>query len=118
MVRTDLNESLTLRRQVPAGERAETAKQPPMPRTATTIGERDLERALLRRSVDAAGDEIDRCADCRRTPLIGETLYRYGVAVALCELCRPLRREEPTSSELVRNSDCGDAVRVQRLQRS
>jgi hypothetical protein len=115
MVRAEINAPLTLRDR--AGEPFAAAKQSPMPRTATTIGERDLERALLRKSVDAASAELPRCADCGRTPLIGETLYRYAEA-AVCELCRPLRREAPEGSELVRNSECGDAVRVHRLNRS
>jgi hypothetical protein len=116
MVRADINAPLTLR--VRAGELGATAKQSPMPRTATTIGERDLERALLRRGVDAASGELDRCADCGRTPLIGETLYRYAANATVCELCRPLRREVPEGSELVRNSECADTVRVHRLSRS
>jgi hypothetical protein len=86
-----------------------------MPRAATTIGEPDLERALLRKSVDAATREMDRCADCARTPLIGETLYRYAGGASVCELCRPLRRGEPTGSDRVRNSEYGHAVRVHRL---
>jgi hypothetical protein len=86
-----------------------------MPRTATTIGEQDLERALLRRSVDASTREMDRCADCGRTPLIGETLYRYAADATVCELCRPLRAAAPLGSERVRNSESGDAVRVHRL---
>lgn len=89
-----------------------------MPRAATTIGEQDLERALLRRSVEAASGELHRCADCGRTPLIGETLYRYAAQATVCELCRPLRREPAQGSELVRNSECGDAVRVHRLDHS
>ncbi|MEA2219829.1 MAG: hypothetical protein QOJ35_2455 [Solirubrobacteraceae bacterium] len=86
-----------------------------MPRTASTIDEQDLERALLRKSVDTLATEADRCADCGRAPLIGETLYRYADAVAVCELCRPLRRERPQSSARVRNSEYGHAVRVHRL---
>jgi hypothetical protein len=86
-----------------------------MPRTATTIDEQDLERALLRKSVGALATEADRCADCGRTPLIGETLYRFGASTTVCELCRPLRRGEPDSSERVRNSEYGHAVRVQRI---
>ena len=84
-----------------------------MARSATTIDEQDLERALLRRSVDRA-----LCADCGRTPLIGETLYSFAAGVRVCELCRPLRREEPVRSERVRNSEYGQTVRVQRLRPS
>ncbi|MEY2514289.1 MAG: hypothetical protein QOJ89_1647 [bacterium] len=85
-----------------------------MPRTATTIDEQDLERALLRKSVGALATEMHRCADCGRTPLIGETLYRFGAAT-VCELCRPLRRGEPDAGERVRSSEYGHAVRVQRI---
>ena len=86
------------------------------PRTATTIDEQDLEHALLRKSVGALSAQADRCADCGRTPLIGETLYRYAADTTVCELCRPLRAEAPQGSERVRNSEYGHAVRVQRLR--
>jgi hypothetical protein len=87
-----------------------------MPRAASTLDEQDLERALLRKSVGAMAVDADRCADCGRVPLIGETLYRFAEAAAgVCELCRPLRREQPQSSERVRNSEYGHAVRIHRL---
>jgi hypothetical protein len=86
-----------------------------MPRTASTIDEQDLEHALLRKSVGALAVEADRCADCGRTPLIGETLYRYAATAAVCELCHPLRRDAPEGHERVRNSEYGHAVRIHRL---
>ena len=86
-----------------------------MPRSAVTIDEQDLERALLRKSVGALSDGRDDCADCGRTPLVAETLYRYASGAAVCELCRPLRRGEPVGSELVRHSEYGNAVRVRRV---
>ncbi len=86
-----------------------------MPRAAATIDEQDLERALLRKSVGSLADTRDRCADCARTPLIGETVYRYPGGVAVCELCRSLRRGEPATSERVRHSEFGLAVRIHRL---
>jgi len=86
-----------------------------MLRAASTIDEQDLERALLRKSVGALTTDLARCADCGRTPLIGETLYRYGASATVCELCRPLRRGEPDGSERVHNSEYGHAVRVHRL---
>jgi hypothetical protein len=85
-----------------------------MPHTVTTIDEQDLERALLRKSVWSLEDRRDRCADCGRTPLIGETLHRYAGGVTICELCRPLRRGEPVESERVRHSEAGLTVRVHR----
>ena len=51
---------------------------PPWPAPQSTIDEQDLERALLRKSVGALADGRHDCADCGRTPLIGETLYRYA----------------------------------------
>jgi hypothetical protein len=86
-----------------------------MARPDVTIDEQDLERALLRKSVGSLAGASRRCADCGRTPLIGETLHRYGGGVVVCELCRPLRRERPEHSEPVRTSEHGLAVRVQRL---
>ena len=86
-----------------------------MGRALLTIDEQDLERALLRKSVGALATETHRCADCGRTPLIGETRHRYAGGVTVCELCRPLRRETPLRSEPVRNSEAGLAVRIHRL---
>ncbi|CAN5211179.1 hypothetical protein BH20ACT16_BH20ACT16_04010 [soil metagenome] len=86
-----------------------------MPRAAQTIDEQDLERALLRKSVDSLEDRRDRCADCGRTPLIGESVHRYAGGTTVCELCSPLRRGEPLESERVRHSEAGLAVRVHRL---
>ncbi|MBW3608438.1 MAG: hypothetical protein KY463_08785 [Actinobacteria bacterium] len=86
-----------------------------MPRPAVTIDEQDLERALLRKSVGALSDGRHACTDCGRTPLVGETLYRFGAGSPVCELCRPLRRDEPLESERVRHSEYGNAVRVRRV---
>ena len=86
-----------------------------MPRAVLTIDERDLERALLRKSVGALASDTHRCADCGRTPLIGETLHRYAGGDTVCELCRPLRRSEPVRSERVRNMEAGLTVRIHRI---
>jgi hypothetical protein len=86
-----------------------------MPRAALTFDERDLERALLRKSVETLSTETHRCADCGRTPLIGETLHRYAGGETVCELCRPLRRSEPVRSERVRNMEAGLTVRIHRI---
>jgi hypothetical protein len=86
-----------------------------MARAAVTIDEQDLERALLRKGVDALYDSRYDCVDCGRTPLVGETLYHYAGGPTVCELCRPLRRGEPVGHELVRHSEYGNAVRVRRV---
>jgi hypothetical protein len=91
------------------------AKHDVMPRAVTTIDEQDLERALLRKSVGTLAGRRDSCADCGRTPLIGEMLHRYAGGSAVCELCSPLRRGEPVASERVRHSEFGLAVRVHRM---
>lgn len=98
-----------------AGSRPAAQKHPGMSRPAVTIDEHDLERAVLRKSVGDLSDGRHECADCGRSPLVGETLYRYAAGFAVCELCRPLRRDEPVESGLVRHSEYGDVVRVRRL---
>jgi len=70
-----------------------------------------LERELLRRGVGALAANRHRCIDCHRTPLIGERVYRYD-AGAVCELCRVLRPDAPSDSEIVRHSEYGHAVRL------
>jgi hypothetical protein len=86
-----------------------------MSRPGVTIDEQDLERALLRKSVGSLTGRRERCADCGRTPLIGETLHRYAGGTAVCELCAPLRRGEPVERERVRHGESGLSVRVHRL---
>jgi hypothetical protein len=76
-----------------------------------------LEHVLLRRSVGALEADRHRCADCGRTPLTGEHVHLYGSPPAraegiVCELCRPLRREAPVASEIVRHSEHGHTVRL------
>ncbi len=71
----------------------------------------ELELQLFRSSVDALRADRNRCSDCRRTPLTGERVYRYEGGRAVCELCRALRREDPVSSEPVRD-EAGPHVRV------
>ncbi|HEX4033776.1 MAG TPA: hypothetical protein VHX66_04970 [Solirubrobacteraceae bacterium] len=74
----------------------------------------DFERLLLRVAVDELSAERARCRDCGRTPLIGEDVHRYERGHVVCELCRPLRREAPVSTERVRHSEHGLAVRLRR----
>lgn len=85
-----------------------------MGRTILTLDEADLERELLRKTVGLLTDDRRACADCGRTPLVGETIHRYDDGVVVCELCRPLRREDPKRSERVRHDASGQTVRVQR----
>lgn len=88
-----------------------------MGRTILTIDEQDLERELLRKSVGHLEDDRRACADCRRTPLIGETVYGFTDGSLVCELCKPLRREEPSGSDRVRHTEAGLTVRVVRAHR-
>jgi hypothetical protein len=72
-----------------------------------------LERSLLRRGVGVLAADRNRCVDCGRTPLIGEHVHLFGRAAQIvCELCRPLRREPPLASEIVRHAERGHAVRL------
>jgi hypothetical protein len=83
-------------------------------RRAQAIVPEQLERHLLRRTVGILEGERCSCADCGRAPLIGEWVHLYGEAEIVCELCRPLRREAPVSSQPVRHSEFGHTVKVAR----
>jgi hypothetical protein len=83
----------------------------------TTVAEdiEQLERRLLMRGIGALSADRSRCADCGRTPLVGEHVHLYersGSPEAVCELCRQLRREPPLASELVRHGEHGQTVRL------
>jgi hypothetical protein len=72
-----------------------------------------FERVLLRRGVGALAAGRARCADCGRTPLVGERVHLYErVQGVVCELCRPLRRDDALTSEPVRHSEHGHTVRL------
>jgi hypothetical protein len=73
-----------------------------------------LERHLLRIGVGALSAERARCRDCGRTPLIGEEVYLYERDRVVCELCRPRHVAAPLSTERVRHSEFGQAVRLRR----
>ncbi len=82
-----------------------------MPASVTPI--KQFERLLLRRGVGALAADRHHCNDCGRTPLVGERVHLYERSEGIvCELCRPLRREAPAASELVRHSERGHAVRL------
>jgi hypothetical protein len=80
-------------------------------RMAATQG---LERLLLRAGVGVLAADRARCRDCGRTPLIGEEIHLYERGAVVCELCRQLRAEAPASTERVRHSEYGQAVRLRR----
>jgi hypothetical protein len=72
----------------------------------------DLELALLKHGVDVLTAECERCAQCQRTPLIGERVYTYGSGVVMCELCRTQQREAPIESRLVHGPEFGHTMRI------
>jgi hypothetical protein len=72
----------------------------------------DLERHLLRKSLGALARARQPCADCGRTPLIGERVHVYAGDDVVCALCRPAHRGEPQRSEPVRHGEHGAAVRL------
>lgn len=73
-----------------------------------------LERTLLRRSLGVLAEDRSLCADCGRTPLVGERVHLYARngGDLVCELCRPLRRDAPAATEIVRHSERGHTVRL------
>ena len=94
-----------------AGRRARLWRESPVMATLDRMPAA-LERALLRKGVGDRTASTRRCADCRRTPLVGERVYVYEGGRLACELCRPLRRDEPVRWELVHGPEHGHAVRL------
>jgi hypothetical protein len=76
------------------------------------ISEPDLERELLRKGVGAREARRPHCADCGRTPLVGERVHLYERGTVVCALCRPRRRTAPQGSRTVAGSERGQTVRL------
>jgi hypothetical protein len=83
-----------------------------MPRPLLGISEPDLERALLRKGVGAREAGRHHCADCGRTPLVGERVHIYARGAVVCELCRPRRHAAPERSQTVPHTEHGHTVRL------
>ena len=69
-----------------------------------------MEISLLRQSVGALGARRHGCADCHRTPLVGEFVHIYGERL-VCALCRSRHRDAPVRTEVVRSPEHERAVR-------
>jgi hypothetical protein len=70
---------------------------------------------------DLLAEELARCSDCGRTPLIGEHVHLYESADLVCELCRMIRRDAPVLSAQVTHrlgsADRSDPAVVVRVSR-
>ena len=75
------------------------------------ISEPDLERQLLRKGVGAREAGRHHCADCGRTPLVGERVHIYARGAVVCELCRPRHHAAPERSQTVHHSERGHTVK-------
>lgn len=71
-----------------------------------------LELALMRRGVDDLAAGCERCARCRRTPLVGERVHIYESGAVLCELCRAVESQTPVGSRLVHGPEFGHTLRI------
>ena len=63
------------------------------------------ELSFVRRSMRALSAARHGCAHCRRTPLIGETVFFFDDERMVCELCKPLRRDTPRRSQVVHSAE-------------
>ena len=62
------------------------------------------ELSFVRSSMRALRGTVEGCEGCHRTPLVGETVDFYAERM-VCELCRPLRADTPTRSEVVHSAE-------------
>jgi hypothetical protein len=70
-----------------------------------------LELSLLRRGIDERAAHLERCARCRRTPLVGELVYLSGPHSIVCELCH-FAGDEPGDTRLVHTPAFGHSIRI------
>ena len=72
----------------------------------------ELEIALLRQGVGRRDADQERCGGCRRTPLIGETVYLDDRGSVFCELCRALEADPPRESRVVHGPEFGHTMKL------
>ena len=79
-----------------------------------TANVEQFQRMLMRHGVGTLEADRHRCADCGRSPLIGEVVHLYEGRAGgmICELCRQLRSETPVATASVRHSAHGHVVRL------
>jgi hypothetical protein len=70
-----------------------------------------LELRILRQGVQRLVAGREDCADCGRTPLVGERVHVYADATIVCALCRAAHGGEPERTKLVLHSELGHAVK-------
>ncbi len=71
-----------------------------------------FELALMQRGVHELAAGCERCARCRRTPLIGERIYVYEGGALLCELCRVVEKRAPLESRIIHGPEFGHTLRI------
>ncbi len=76
-----------------------------------------LERELMMRGLGELEAGRTQCADCGRTPLLGEHVDLYEDRPGrpprlVCELCSQLRHGAPVARETVRTACHGQTVRL------
>ena len=71
----------------------------------------ELELSLLRHGLDDRTAHGERCARCRRTPLVGEWIYVSGPESVVCELCH-FCEDEPGPVRLVHTPAFGHTIRI------
>lgn len=79
---------------------------------ATTREIKDLELALLRRSLPSISQTCERCGCCHRSLLIGERVYEYESGAIRCELCRDGERADPADFHIVHGPEFGHTLRI------
>jgi hypothetical protein len=75
------------------------------------------ELSFVRTSMRALAAARTGCAQCGRTPLVGETIFFYDERM-VCELCRRLRADEPARAEVVHSAEHELTVRARRRRYS
>lgn len=75
------------------------------------LQEADLERHLLRKGVGSLTSDRTHCADCGRTPLVGERIHHLPGGGIACELCRHAHEGE-LRCEVVPGAERGLTVKL------
>ena len=71
----------------------------------------ELELSLLRRGIDERLAHSERCARCRRTPLVGERVYMRSPEAIVCELCH-FSGDDFAGTRVIHTPAFGHTIRI------
>jgi hypothetical protein len=85
---------------------------PGLPRNQTVMEASLLQELTELELLGHDFDQLESCAHCRRTLLVGEHVQVYADERIVCDLCRTFELQAPVRERLVHGPAFGNTIRI------